>query len=92
MKTLLISYDLKGHETSEDYKLLIEYIKGFTTWAKPLYSQWFVRTEKACATVRDEVKAKVDSTDRVLILDVTGDDWACYNLPKDVSEWMKKNV
>jgi len=92
MKTLLISYDLKGLETSDDYKKLIEYIKNYGTWAKPLYSQWFVRTEKTCTTVRDEIKGEVDSNDKVLVLDVTGINWSAYNLSKEVIEWMNEHL
>lgn len=92
MKTLLISYDLRVPETSEDYKKLIKYIKSFGTWAKPLYSVWLVKTDKTCAMVRDEIKKETDSNDRTLVIEVTGADWATTNVDKEVTDWMKKNL
>jgi len=92
MKTLLISYDLRVPETSEDYKKLIKYIKSFGTWAKPLYSVWLVKTDKTCATVRDEIEKETDSNDRTLVIEVTGADWATTNVDKEVTDWMKKNL
>jgi hypothetical protein len=92
MKTLLISYDLRVPETSEDYKKLIKYIKSFGTWAKPLYSVWLVKTDKTCAMVRDEIKMETDSNDRTLVIEVTGADWATTNVDKEVTDWMKKNL
>ena len=91
MKTLLISYDLRVPETSEDYKKLIKYIKSFGTWAKPLYSVWLVKTDKACAMVRDEIKKETDSNDRTLVMEV-GTDRATTSVDKEVTDWMKKNL
>jgi hypothetical protein len=92
MKTLLISYDLGVPETSEDYKKLIEYIKSFGTWAKPLYSVWFIKTDKTCTQVRDEIKVKTDRNDKTLVMEVTGADWASLHLTKEVTDWMKTNL
>lgn len=91
MSTLLISYDLRSPETSEDYKRVIEYIRGYAAWAKPLYSLWFIKTSKSCAKVRDELKALTDSNDKVLVMDVTGDYWGT-TFSNDHTDWMKKNV
>ena len=92
MKTYLISYDLGVPETSEDYKSLIAYIKSYGTWAKPLYSEWLIRTDKTCAQVRDEIGKQTDSNDKVLVIDVTGTAWASNHLDKEVTDWMKKNL
>ncbi len=92
MSIILISYDLGVPETSEDYKKLIAHIKSYGTWAKPLYSTWFVKTEKTCAQVRDEVKKFLDKNDKLLVMDVTDDNWATYGVDKEVTDWMKKNL
>lgn len=92
MNALLISYDLGVPETSEDYKRLIAYLEGYDSWAKPLYSVWIIKTAKTSGTVRDEIKAIVDSNDKVLVVNVSGDGWASYNLPTKVTEWMKSNI
>lgn len=92
MNTLLISYDLGLPETYEDYKLLIQYIKLYPNWAKPLQSVWLIKTTKTSGQVRDEIKVKIDSNDKVLVMDVTKTGWATFNVSKDVTDWMKKNL
>ena len=92
MKTILVSYDLRTPETSADYKKLHEYLQGFSRWAKPLYSQYLIVTEKTVSTVLDEVESLVDNNDKVLVLDVSGSGWATINLGAKVNEWMKVNI
>ncbi|HBH46872.1 MAG: hypothetical protein A2445_05655 [Candidatus Jacksonbacteria bacterium RIFOXYC2_FULL_44_29] len=92
MSTLLISYDLGLPETYEDYKLLIQYIKSYSSWAKPLQSVWLIKTTKTSAQVRDEIKAKIDSNDKILVVDVTKTGWATFNVSKEVTGWMKENL
>jgi len=92
MNTLIISYDLGLPETYEDYKFLIKYIKSYPNWAKPLQSVWLIRTTKTSGQVRDEIKAKIDSNDKVLVMDVTKTGWATFNVSKEVTDWMKKNL
>ena len=92
MYTILLSYDLRIPETSSDYLRLIEYIKSHGNWAKPLKSLWLFKTQKRPSVVRDEVVRIVDSNDGILVLDVTGDDWATFGIPKDVNDWMRQNM
>lgn len=92
MRTYLISYDLGMPETSADYTKIIEYIKSLGTWAKPLKSQWFVVSSKSTSEIRTALQNLVDSNDEILILDVTGDDWATYGISGDVTDWMNKNI
>ena len=92
MKTFLISYDLIGPETREDYVRLINHIKSFTYWAKPLKSVWLVKTDKGIAEVRNELKQYTDSNDKILVIDVTNANWATSNITTQVSDWMKNNI
>lgn len=92
MNTLLISYDLGSPETSTDYQDLIAAIKAYGPWAKPLYSQWLVKTSKDQKTVRTELRAHLDSNDKILVIDVTNDAAAWHNLPSNVSQWIKDNL
>lgn len=92
MKTLLISYDLGSPETYEDYKILINHIKTFSSWAKPLKSVWIVKTDRSVGEVRDELRRKVDSNDKVFVIDVTRTAWASYNVSTEVTGWMKNNL
>ena len=92
MNTYLVSYDLGLPETYNDYKILIEYIKSYSRWAKPLQSVWFIKTEKNVAQVRDEIKALVDSNDKILVINVTQKGWGTFHVSKDVTDWMKNNL
>lgn len=91
MKTYIISYDLLK-KNIYDYSKLIEYIKTYGNWAKPLESFWLIKTHKEISTVRDELLTKVSSGDKLLVMDVTGTGWATSSISKEVTEWMQKNV
>jgi len=88
-RTLLISYDLGG--PVRNYPLLFEQIKSYNGSAPVLESLWLVTTDKTPATVRDELNAKMDANDKVLVMDVTNDAWAT-NFTDANTEWMHKHV
>lgn len=91
MNTKLISYDL--NKTGQDYEKVIAYIKSLGSWAKPLRSQFFVKTDLSDAAIITGLKQNgADSTDSLLVVDVTGDSAAWSNLPTEVSQWMKDNI
>jgi hypothetical protein len=92
MKTLLISYDLAAPEGLRDYERIHNHIKTFTYWAKPLESVWLIRTDKRVSEIRDSLKIYTDANDRILVLDVTGVNWATFNLSKKVTDWMHDNL
>ncbi len=92
MNILMISYDLGIPETSEDYKTVIDYIKSHDSWAKPLKSQWLIKTSKSVSAVRDELQSMTDQNDRILVMNVTGDNWATSRIPSDITKWMKDNL
>ncbi len=92
MKTYLISYDLGLPETYNDYKTLINYIKSYSNWAKPLKSVWLVKTDKKISQVRDEIRTLVDLNDKIFVINITKIGWATFNISKDVTDWMKNNL
>lgn len=79
-------------ETSTDYAKLISHIKSLGTWATPLKSQWFVVSEKTTSEIRTDLKNFIDANDKILVLDVTNDDWATWGISKEVTSWMKNNI
>lgn len=71
----LITYDLVGtSETSEDYRCLIDAIKGLGTWAKPQKSVFVVATTRFAdaPAVRDHLRRYVDDDDRLAVFGLTG--------------------
>lgn len=91
MKTFLISYDLGLPETRQDYINLISHIKSYARWAKPLYSVWFIKSEKTAGQIRDELKGFLDANDKLLVVEITKH-WGTFGVSKDVTDWMKNNL
>lgn len=91
MKTYLISYDLIRPESFPDYVRLFNTIKSAKFWAKPLKSVWFVKTTLSSAQIRDELMKVIDRNDKIMIIEVTNN-WAAYNLPTEVTDWMQKGL
>jgi len=92
MNTILISYDLIQPETSNDYKRLIDQIKSYSFWCKPLRSFWLIKTNDSPATVRDNLKKYIDNNDNLLVMNITGASWGSYNLDSSVTQWMKTKL
>lgn len=89
MSVKIISYDLGSPEKFEDYEDLIGYIKSLGPCVKPLYSVWFVDTNKTVAEIRDGAMRHIDSNDKIFVAKWdTRSGWASYNLPKSVTYWL----
>ena len=85
-----VNYDL--NKSGQDYSKLIDYLKSHQSWAKPLKSSFFVRTSFTAAQLRDGVMSRIDSNDSVVVVDVTSDNWAAFNIPDDVAKWLQANI
>jgi hypothetical protein len=71
---LLISYDLNGRERPAAYARVKKYIEDHSDGSiKPLYSQWFVRTEYTPEAWVDALRDNgiVDSNDSLFVCKVT---------------------
>lgn len=92
MKTFFISYDLGVPESYSDYVKLSDYLKSiFGAWARPVKSDWMVKSDLTAANIRDLIMSKLDSNDKLIIIEVSKD-WATYNISSEVTEWMKNNL
>lgn len=85
-----VNYDL--NKSGQDYTKLIEYLKSHQSWAKPLKSSFFVKTELTAEQLRDGIMAHIDANDSALVVTVTGQSWASFRIPKDVTDWLNKNL
>lgn len=63
MNTLLVGYDL--YKPLQNYKDLIDKLKGFATWWHHLDSTWLVRTNLTAPQLRDQLKTLIDSDDEL---------------------------
>lgn len=90
MNIILVSYDLMS--PGQDYSKLGAHLRSYPGYIKPLESLWFLKTSYSASKVRDRVKNYVDSNDRLMVIDVTGDSAAWYNLSDRHSLWLKENL
>jgi hypothetical protein len=85
-----VNYDL--NKSGQDYTKLIEYLKSHQSWAKPLKSSFFVKTTLTTSSLMDGIRQRIDTNDVVVVVEVTDQTWTSYNVPKDVSDWMKTEL
>lgn len=89
MSVKIISYDLGSPESSSDYEELIKYIKGLGSWAKPLYSVWFVDTDKTSKQVREGAQAYMDKNDKIFVAKWNPSvGWSSSGLSDAVLKWL----
>lgn len=89
MKTLLIAYDLNA--PGQNYAGLIQTLQGFAEWCRPLESTWVIKSSQQPTAIRDLLLTKVDRTDEILVVDITGDDWASW-LSERVNNWLAGGI
>jgi hypothetical protein len=90
MKTLLVGYDL--NKPGKNYDALIDRLKEHGTWWHNLDSTWLVRTNLTVVELRDVLADLIDSSDELLVVDVTGDAAAWAGFKKTASEWLLKHL
>jgi hypothetical protein len=87
-KLYQIDYDLRA--PGRNYASLIEAIKVLP-WAHPLKSTWVVATTMSASDLGAYLFRHMDRNDGLLVTRLQGDAvW--YNLPGDVSEWLKTQL
>ncbi|RIV77079.1 hypothetical protein D2V04_13295 [Pelagerythrobacter aerophilus] len=85
MAIMLVTYDLK--QPGRDYQPVFDHIKTNYTWCKGLESVWLLDTTKTAQTIRDELKALVDSNDKVFVTRLQGN-WGSFNYY--CGDWLNK--
>jgi hypothetical protein len=88
--TILVGYDL--NRPGKDYAKVIEKLKTFPGWWHCLDSTWLINTSLTPVQVHDELRPLMDSTDELLVMDVTGDSAAWSGFDTTCSDWLKTNI
>ena len=89
MSTLLITYDL--NKPGQDYEALHEKIKGLGSWWHYLDSTWIVVSSLTPSQVIERLKPTLDTTDTVLVVNITGETYAGW-LPQKAWDWLTSHV
>ncbi|GAB7304899.1 hypothetical protein MAFF212519_27820 [Clavibacter michiganensis] len=85
-----VNYDL--NKTGQNYDGLITYLESFGTWARPVRSSFLVKTTLTAAQLANGIKSHVDGNDVVMVMTVTGADWATQGVPTEVVTWLRNNL
>lgn len=90
MTTFSITYDLRN--PGQNYRDVISKIKelGNGNWCRVTESAWFITSSSSASHIRDAIAAVADSNDKIMVHSVA-DDWASWNLGKDVNDWLRGN-
>ena len=84
-----VTYDLMNPD--RHHSDLLKKIKNYEGWAKLGDSCFLIKTDKDAVAIRDNLKMGLDSNDKIYIgQTITPAAW--YNLPDDVTNWIKSNL
>lgn len=91
MATFLVNYDLL--KTGQNYDGLIEKLKSYPHWCRFMASSWFVvSTSEDCVSIHADLAAEIDSNDKLIVMDVTGDTAVWDGLSDQVTTWIQTNL
>jgi hypothetical protein len=86
-KCFIISFDL---QENRDYKLFINSIKSYGTWARITESTYAVVTEFTATDIRNHLIKHLNPNDRIFVVKTGGR--AAWRHAIADSEWLKKYI
>lgn len=90
MSNYLVTYDLTGPD--RDYEKLFTKLRSYTGWAKVLESVWIISSPLAASGLFSEISPFIDSDDKLFVVKTVRDASWTDNIPKDVADWLQKNL
>lgn len=90
MPTLLVGYDLR--QPGQNYAPLVDQLRSHGTWWHHLDSTWLVRTELTPIQLRNVLRGLIDSSDEILVIDVSGRSWAGAGFEDRAYDWLRQNM
>ena len=90
MSLFLIIIQMSDPERTDT---MVRLIKEYGTWARITDNAWCIKVpDKTAADIRDGFTSKlsIQSTERLLVVNMTAVGWASYYLPKEVTDWLKE--
>lgn len=89
MNIYLITFQM---DTDDRSVTIINYIKEYGLWARITSRTWYIKSDiTTTAEIRDNLNSRLplNSTERLMVVNVTNSPWASYYLPKEVAQWIK---
>jgi hypothetical protein len=88
MRVLIVSYDLKGFETREDYEQLYKVIHQQGNAKRIQYSTWIVTTYLTDVVVRKNLSNVIDFNDSLFVGTISS--YASINTPLEVNKMITR--
>lgn len=90
MKAYLVTYNLKNY--TKYYLPLSTRLKKFPRWAKLFQRTWVICSSLPVSRIRTILSNKIENEGRIIVVEITGSNWAALNIDDDVVEWLKENI
>ncbi|MGJ1014082.1 hypothetical protein [Bacteroides salyersiae] len=90
MNIFIVSYDLNT-DSSPHYDQLVEAIKSYQDYICLGGSAYLIETDESSVSVRDNLKAFLNSGDKLYVGRVTSPA-AWFGMPEGTSKWIKEHL
>ncbi len=90
MKSYLVLLKLNADESS--YHELISYLKTASSWARPSNNAWLIKTDSSSVQIRDGLSNLIGVYDKVIVISISGNDWATLRADEAIVNWLKNNL
>ncbi len=85
----IVTYDL--HKHGQNYTCLSDKLKKYGTYFHIQGSVWIIETADSAVQIRNNLKACLDSNDKLFVGKLTGDA-AWHGYSKSDADWLQKNL
>ncbi|GAA2575501.1 hypothetical protein [Microbacterium binotii] len=89
MSIFVVTYDLSA--PGRNYNDLIDHLKSYGTYSRPVESTWLISTSMNAGQVRDAAKKYLDANDKLLVI-ALATNWASTGLRDATNEWLRNHV
>jgi hypothetical protein len=90
MGVFMVGYDLNS--PGQKYADLGDEIKKLGAWWHHLDSTWLVTSQLIAGDIRTRLKQHLDDGDELLVIDITGANWATAGFSKPATDWLYSSV
>lgn len=94
MRYYVLSYDLRGEVSSDDYVRLADALRTAPEFCRALWSFWIVGTAFSPVEIIDRLIhfGVIDADDAIVVLEITGRGDFFGARPPEVAEWLAARI